>query len=362
MNISTTNNLLMENNTLLILASLFLAAFVSYKAYPIIIKISRIKHLMDKPCHRSSHTVETPNLGGIGIFLGVIAVLTFFGSILNYNNLLCLIGALITLFFTGLKDDLVSISSISKLSGQIIASLCVILITDLRINSFHGLFGVYEISYLASVCFSLFVFVVVINAFNLIDGVDGLAGSIGLTSSLIFGAYFFMNENHSMLFVSLALAGALISFLFFNFSKDQKIFMGDTGSMVVGFLMAYQALSFLKLNSSMDSRVLVSNAPVIILAVFCFPLMDTLRVFIIRVYNKRSPFSADKNHIHHSLISLGFKHWQVTLIATLFSIFIVILSLLNNTLDINISFVLSFTTCLLFFFMIDFYQILKIDK
>ena len=343
-----------DYNVFFIVASIFLAAFVSYKSYPIIIRVSRLKRLMAKPEHRSVHKIETPNLGGIGIFLGVITVLTFLGAVFNYNNLLCLIGALVVLFFTGLKDDLVNITPKQKLLGQTIAALCVIAITDLRIESFHGLFGIEALPYMVSVVFSLFVFIIVINAFNLIDGVDGLAGSIGITASLLFGVYFYVNNNDSLLIISLSLVGALSSFLFFNFSKKYKIFMGDTGSMVLGFLMAYQGISFIKINGMVESSMDISNAPLFILALFSFPLMDTLRVFIIRIHKGRSPFSADKNHIHHDLLSLGFKHWQIALTASLFSLFMVFLSFQYNTFGANMAFMLLFLTCLSFFALINF--------
>ncbi len=349
-----TPQLTFDYNVFLIVVTIFLAAFVSYKSYPIIIKISRLKRLMAKPENRSVHKVATPNLGGIGIFLGIITVLTFLGGLLNYNNLLCLIGALVILFFTGLKDDLVNITPKQKLLGQIVAAICVIALTDLRIDSFHGLFGIETLPYMASVIFSLFVFIVVMNSFNLIDGVDGLAGSIGITASLFFAIYFYLNNNDSMLIVSLSLIGALSSFLFFNFSKLHKIFMGDTGSMILGFLMAYQGISFIKINSLADSTIQIPNSPLFILALFSFPLMDTLRVFIIRILQNRSPFAADKNHIHHDLLTLEFKHWQIALIASGFSIFMVLASFLYNTFGVNMSFMLLFLTCLSFFALINF--------
>lgn len=303
--------------------SFCLAAFISYKSYPIIIKISKLKGLMEEPKSRSSHVVKTPNLGGIGIFMGVIITLTFIGSILSYNNLLCLIGASVFLFFTGLKDDLVEISPLNKLLGQIISSLCVIIISDLRIHSFFGIFGVDVLPYFVSIIFTLFVFVLLINAFNLIDGVDGLAGSIAVMISAIFGVIFYINGNDSMLFVSLSLIGSVGTFLIFNFSKTKKIFMGDTGSMIIGFLLAYQGVSFLRMAHNVELSSIISNPPILVIAIFSFPLMDTLRVFIIRVINRRSPFSADKNHIHHNLLSLGFKHWQISIVASLFVLLIV---------------------------------------
>ncbi|NMH87639.1 MraY family glycosyltransferase [Flavivirga algicola] len=307
-----------ENHILWMLIALCLSAFVSYSTYPVIIKVSKLKGLMQEPKSRSSHAIKTPNLGGVGIFMGVISALTFVGSILSYNNLLCLIGAVTLLFFTGLKDDLIEISPIKKLIGQIIASLCIILISDIRIHTFFGVFGIDVLPYFISVIFTLFVFILLINAYNLIDGVDGLAGCVGITISMLFGIFFYYNGNDSMLFISLSLIGALITFLMFNFSKAKKLFMGDTGSMIIGFLLAYQGVSFLRVTHNVELFSAISNPPALVIAIFSFPLMDTLRVFIIRLINGKSPFSADKSHIHHNLLALGFKHWEISLIASTF--------------------------------------------
>ncbi|GAA3618980.1 MraY family glycosyltransferase [Flavivirga jejuensis] len=344
MNISFNDLVASDYYAIWILLAFYLSAIVSYSSYPIIIKISRLKELMQEPGKRSSHIVKTPNLGGIGIFLGIVSVLTFIGSILSYNNLLCFIGSLIVLFFTGIKDDLVELSPIKKLIGQLLASLSVIIITDVRIHSFFGIFGIELLSYTFSVIFTLFVFILLINAFNLIDGVDGLAGSIGITCSLLFGIYFYSNGNDSMLFISVSLIGALSTFLVFNFSKTKKIFMGDTGSMIVGFILAYQAISFLHINHNVEVFSAISNPPALVIAIFSFPLMDTLRVFIIRIIKKRSPFSADRNHIHHNLLSLGLKHWEISLIASLFVLVMAIMTYTFSNVSLHFS-ILSLIIC-----------------
>ncbi|MGV6830172.1 MAG: MraY family glycosyltransferase [bacterium] len=331
-----------------------LSGFVSYKSYPIIIKISKVKSLMAKPNHRTIHETATPNLGGIGIFLSLVVALTLLGSIFNYNHLLCFIGALVILFFTGLKDDLIEIKPISKLFGQVIAALAVIFITDLRVTSFYGFLGIEQISYFASVIVTVFVFIAVINAFNLIDGVDGLAAGIGITTSAILAVYFFLNYNDSMLFVSLSLIGALVSFLFFNFSKDRKIFMGDTGSLIVGFTLAYQAISFIKVSHLPDSKIAMANAPILAMAIFIFPIIDTLRVFIIRLRNGQSPFTADKNHLHHLLINLGLAHWQIALVASVFTIVTTVLVVQTSSIGIHTAFFMFIALSISFIFIVSF--------
>jgi len=327
-----------------VITSFILSAVVANYTYPRIISISKVKHLFQKPVQRSSHTEATPNLGGIGIFLGIGSVSTLVGCILSLSDLLSFVGALVILFFTGLKDDLVEISPKKKLIGQLFASLIVIFLTDTRINSLFGVFGVFELPYLISILFSLFIFILLINAFNLIDGVDGLAASIGIISSIIFTFFFLIKQDVLLLIISASLIGCLFTFLFFNFSKKRKIFMGDTGSMIVGFLIAYQAINFLSYGNIEFYENIFGNAALIVFAVLSYPVMDTLRVFVIRICLKRNPFSADQNHLHHNLLLLGYKHWEISVLATLYVLlsFIFIYIFRNTKPNTTLSLIICF--------------------
>ncbi len=293
---------------------------VSYFSYPVIIRVSKLKELIPQPNHRSSHSLKIPNLGGIGIFLALNVAITFFGNYFQDQKLFNLLGALTFMFFVGLVDDLISVRPKSKLIGQIVASLYIILVTDLRIESLQGLFGIYELSFVISVALTVLMFVVLINAYNLIDGVDGLAGGFAITVSVIFAIIYYLNANYSMVFLSVSIIGALTSFLTFNFSTKNKIFMGDTGSMIIGFLLAYQAVNFMSLDFSENFMFLGSKSVIYILAIFTYPLLDTIRVFFIRIKAGYSPFTADKNHIHHILLEKGLKHWEISLVVSLFTI------------------------------------------
>ncbi len=256
-------------------------------------------------------------------------------------KLLSLLGATIILLFLGIKDDLLVLSPKKKLIGQIISSAIIIFLTDVRITSFDGLFGIGELPYLISVLFSLFVFILVINAFNLIDGIDGLAGAIALIASVSFGIFALLNGNVLMTLVSFILVGALIGFLRYNLSNTRKLFLGDSGSMFTGFLLAYQGISFLEYNSSANVGFGLSNAPILLLVILSYPLLDTLRVFVIRVRNNRSPFSADRNHIHHRLLNLGLRHKHVSMIICTANTLLIGLVLLIQNLNINIQLFIS---------------------
>lgn len=280
---------------------------------------------MDKPNERSSHNKKTPTLGGVAIFISVSITIMlasyFMQEEIALSYLFPVLTALLILFFLGIQDDLLSISPIKKLVGQIMAAIVVASLTNYRINDLEGVLGIYELPYMISFLFTVFTYVLIINSFNLIDGVDGLAGSFAIIVSILFGIYFILNNSYFMAMISCSLIGALSSFLKFNLSKKNKIFMGDTGSMIVGFLLAFQAITFIQINQTSVSFN-IENAVVITLAILSFPLIDTFRVFTIRILNKKSPFSADKNHIHHKLLELGFSHKQIALTIASYTVYI----------------------------------------
>ena len=333
--LNNTINFSIELGFMLPMITFSIALIVSYLSYPIIIKVVKEKNLMAEPNHRDVHSTKTPNLGGIGIFLATYLIITFLGFYFESDNLLILTGAITIMFFVGLVDDLVGISPKSKLVGQIGVALLMILMTDLRIDNFHGVLGIYELPYIISVLTTVMVFVTIINAYNLIDGVDGLAGTFAITANLFFTCFFYFNANYFMSFLSLGIVGALISFLVFNFSKANKIFMGDTGSMLIGFLLAYQAVNFMSFDLTSNFEWLDSKSIVYFLAIFSYPLIDTIRVFFIRIKAGNSPFTADNNHIHHNFLGYGLKHWEISLISSFFTVFTVATVFLFNELATN---------------------------
>lgn len=321
-----------------------LSAFVlstSFYLYPVIINVSKQKGLMDEPDKRKSHKDLTPTLGGLGVFIAFSLSIIFYGILIDLGHsdllkLLGLLGSAIILLFLGVKDDLLPMSPKKKFLGQLLAVLNVVILTDVRILSFEGLLGFGELPYFVSMLFSVFVFILVINALNLIDGIDGLAGLISVISSLVFGILFFVHEYYLMTLISSILIGSILGFLRYNLSSNQKIFMGDCGSMLAGFLLAYQGISLLALNSSTVTFNLLSNAPVLFLAILSYPLFDLLRVFAVRIKQGKSPFAADANHIHHRLLKLGLDHKEATLILSVLSMLVIGSSFLFNNLDIHI--------------------------
>lgn len=328
-------------NKYILISTVLLFSFIfSIRLYPVMILLVRRKRLLDVPVNRSMHTNKTPTMGGIVVFIIFSITLITMSLLLGLPresllNILAILAGTILLMSAGVKDDLIGISPKKKLIIQIIAASVVVFLTDLRITHGYNIFGMGELPYIISVVLTLFVFIVVINAFNLIDGLDGLAGTIGIITSVSFGLFYLINDRTSMILVSFALIGALIGFLRYNLSTTRKIFMGDSGSMFIGFLLTYQAVSFLNYNTTTFNEHAMKHAPILAIAILSFPLLDTLRVFIIRIAQKRSPFSADRNHIHHRLLDMKFTHKQATIILGLLNISVILIAISISGLTIN---------------------------
>ena len=359
---------LFQFNYVLVVLSIVIAFLVSFRMFPVIIFISQKKRLMEKPGERNSHIVETPSLGGVGLFVAFSLSFILLGMISGLDQsdlikLLSVLGATIILVFLGIKDDLIILAPKQKLMGQIISAFIVIFMTDVRIDNFNGLLGVYEIPYFVSVVFTLFVFILVINAYNLVDGIDGLAGSLAIIASVSFGIFFVLNNHYLFLLISFVLIGALIGFLRYNLSDKHKLFMGDSGSLFIGYLLAYQGVSFLYLNSLENITFHIPNAPIILIAALSFPLLDTLRVFAIRIKEKRSPFTADRNHIHHRFLDIGCTHKEATLAISIANILVVAVAVSLTFLQLNINLQLLIAVVIgISLYLLPFMISLKQDK
>lgn len=289
------------------------AMVVSLFSVPSIIHISHTKKLLDAPNHRSTHEVMTPRLGGLAIFAGFMSAITIFGEF--GAGVQQLLAGCVMMFFIGIKDDIISISAFKKFFVQMIATGIVMIMGDVRITSLQGFLGIYEMETGISYAFTFLVIVGITNAINLIDGLDGLAGTIILIISLCFGTYFYF-YSIEYAFVAFCLAGGVIGFLRYNMYRA-RIFMGDTGSLVSGFVIAVMAVKFLEMNT-------VPSAPAVAVAVLFIPVFDTLRAFALRIGNGRSPFAPDRNHLHHRFLAMGLPQIMVVVLMLMLNLLVVI--------------------------------------
>lgn len=301
--------------------SLLTAFFITFFAIPAIIRVAEHKKIFDTPCDRKRHRSNIPTLGGMAIFAGLIFSVTFWAKQNEIVELQYIISSLIILFFIGIKDDLIELRAWKKLAGQLVAAVLLVHFADIRLQTMFGLFGIGKIPMWYGYMLTIFTIIVITNAFNLIDGIDGLAGSIGTLAAGFFGIWFHLLDLHQYAILSYCLVGALLAFLYYNRSPA-KIFMGDTGSLIVGFIVALLAVKFIESVRILprDHQYKVLSVPVFTCAVLIVPLFDTLRVFILRTLKGCSPFKADRNHVHHLMLDLGFSHTQTTLILVAFNL------------------------------------------
>ncbi len=301
------------NNMGNILLSGIVAFIITFFVIPIVIKVARLKKLYDVPDERKVHTSPIPSLGGVGIFIGfILSLLLFADGSLSTVALESYIAGFVVIFFVGIKDDILCISPIKKLGGQILVSIILMFKSNLLITNMHGFLGIHDIHQSVSYFLTLVTIVVTMNAYNLIDGVDGLAGTISIITSSALGIFFLTNNDLLYSLMAFSFSGSLIAFLIYNFSHSNKIFMGDTGSMLSGTINVILVIHFISTFNT-STILTVSAAPAVGFGILMLPLLDTLRVFGIRMMHGKSPFSPDRNHLHHLLLDRGYSHVQITM-------------------------------------------------
>lgn len=273
-------------------------------------KIAKVYQLVDKPDQRKKHKNNVPVVGGIGIGISVAIVLPFllFEGYMLHELKIVLFGAIILLVM-GVIDDYLDLKSSLKLLIQVFTAH-LLYFSNLKIDSLYGVFNIYELSPFFSYLFTIIIVVGVINSFNLIDGIDGLFAGYAIVSlsimvliSIIYG---FNNVSVLLLLVS----GSLLSFLGYNLSSSKKIFLGDAGSLSIGFLIVGSSLYLLNNIGINEQPFKVS---ILIFALFSIPVFDSLRVYFERIQSGKSPFKADRTHFHHFLLSCGLNHKKASL-------------------------------------------------
>jgi UDP-N-acetylmuramyl pentapeptide phosphotransferase/UDP-N-acetylglucosamine-1-phosphate transferase len=311
---------------LLIVGGSLTAFIITFLSIPPIVSLAHSKGLYDIPNGRTSHIQATPYLGGVAVFTGLILSSIIFAAFGFEKDLAYIIAGLVILLFIGLKDDMSMINPYRKLAGQFIASAIIIILANIRIDNFYGTLGLEAISYFPSILFTTFVFIVIINGINLIDGIDGLASGIAIVIATTLGIWFHKAGFIQYSILCFSLCGSLSAFFYFNvFNIKNKIFLGDAGSLMVGLTLSILIIQFLEFQT-FSLTYNVGSAPAIAFGILIIPLFDTLRVFALRIMQGRSPFSADRQHIHHLLLDLGYSHLKASIILIFTNILIILLS------------------------------------
>ena len=318
-----------EYNILFAFLTSLIATFLTI---PKVIFFSEKFRLSDVPGDRASHNRSIPIFGGIAIFAGIIFSLLFWGRL---DSIQFILVSLFIVFFVGVIDDLLSLTPIRKLVGQVIAILVVIYLAEIQIDSMHGVLGVENpLPDFIATLFTIFVVVVITNAVNLIDGADGLAGGLAFISSSCFGVVALLMSHQDMALISFSLTGSLLAFLRYNF-PPARIFMGDTGSLLVGMILSILAINLIRSGLVTDTMNLPSKGPLLAIGFLSIPLFDSLRVFILRISKGSHPLYPGREHVHHALLDLGIGHRKTAFVLYLLSIVLISSSYFLLKLNIN---------------------------
>ena len=342
----------------IILASL-ISFFGTFLVMPSVIKLAIKKRMLTAGGGRNSHEGFTPNIGGIAIFIGLLLsnlfLLTFYveqissespfldmDSYEQFLSYIIVTVSCIVMFIVGLSDDLTSLSSRIRFAIQIIVAFCFTYYGDIRIEGLNGLFGINELTYSISIIFSMIVVIFIINSFNLTDGLDSLATSLGIYILASFGILFLISNHFYDATLCFASLSSLFAFWFYN-RPPAKIFMGDSGSLVIGVIIAYSAIKLC--NFPIDTAGTIN--PVFILCVIAYPSVDTLRVFLVRIFTGKSPFAADRNHIHHLLVDKDFNHAWASFFAVAYCIVLTSICFFIKE-NVTLSFIVMVSLAILF--------------
>ena len=285
------------------------------------------------PNERSSHSKIVPATGGVALLISwllIILMNVVFNDYSLNDDLYFYALAGIIISIVGFYDDLQEMPPFIKLFMQFFVFFIISFSDNILINSFHGVLGIYEIGYYESICFSLFVFIVVVNSINLVDGIDGLSASLSLFFLSITAYYFYITEYQYLILI-VSFSSTLIVFLTFNYSMKRKIFLGDTGSLGLGLCIASLTLGWL--NTEHPSYgIFPINPSLFVVLMLAYPLLDVIRVFTIRLYNKKSFMSPDRNHIHHKLIDIGCSHFSavILIVITQFLLLLINIYIING--------------------------------
>lgn len=328
--------------------------FFGFLITPALIFLLKKGNIIDAPGGRKIHSGFVPSMGGIAIilatFTGVFAWFSF-DQLVEVRYFLVALGIM---FSVGLRDDLIELSAAQKLIGQCIPAFFVIVMADIRITGLYGFMGIYELHYAASVIISFLFIIVLTNSFNLIDGLDGLAGTLSLISLSFLGLWFYSADMIAYSLMAFTIVGGVLSFLVFNW-HPAKIFMGDTGSLSLGFALTTLVVLFIDTNGTMlASEGWKINAPITAgIALMIVPIYDTIRIFTKRSLNGKSPLKPDKSHVHHFMLRMGYKHNQVALILGSIKLAFITFVVLGANLNDHVMFPVVLTTAVILGIWLD---------
>ena len=313
------------NEMLQILLPAMIALFCTWWIHPYILKVAITKNIVDNPDARKLQRVPVPVLGGLTVVFGVLTGVMGFNLFGNFYDLFPVFASIIIILIIGLMDDMISLTPRVRFVVEIILVLFLIFTTGYQINDFSGLWGLQEVPLYLSVPLTVVASVGIINAINLIDGVDGYSSGYSIVSCALFAIMFYELGNIRMVTLAAIVATSLVPFFFHNvFGKHSKMFIGDAGTLSLGIVFSMFVATILSVTPGGKPVDPNMGLVAFTLAVLCVPVFDTLRVMSARIYRGKSPFHPDKTHLHHLFIELGFSHIGTTISIITANLFVVL--------------------------------------
>lgn len=321
-----------------VLIAFFASMFAVMWIHPLVVRIAIEKNIVDNPDARKLQRVPIPVLGGCAVLFGILLGIGFTSAHCDCTSLLVTITAMTIMLYTGTMDDILELSPRLRFAIEIIVVAILIMANDQSISNFYGLWGLDVIPQWLAIPLTIFASVGIINAINLIDGVDGLSSGYGVMACIAFAILFYLAGDISMLTLAVVTAGSLIPFFLHNvFGKRSKMFIGDGGTLALGIVFSTFVINTLA-DGSIVGEFVDSNFGLIpfTLAALSIPVFDTLRVMMARIVRRTSPFSPDKTHLHHLFIELGFSHAGTTVSILTLNSLIILLQLVSWMLGCSI--------------------------
>lgn len=345
--------------------TLFVIALVStWWIFKKVLKIAVLKNIVDNPGARKIQKIPVPILGGIAVFFGIVVSMTTTGLFFETSGLFAVLGVMCIMLYVGVMDDVLSLSPYMRFFIEIIVVLLLIFCNDYSLNCFHGLWGIEQIPEFVAVPLTVFACVGIINAINLIDGVNGLSSGYCFVVCIIFAGVFIWADYMAAASLAVLSAGALIPFFCHNvFGKKSKMFIGDGGTLMMGTVISTFVIGALNVNSPLNT-VVAENFGLIpfTLSVLAIPVFDTLRVMSMRMIRGKSPFEPDKTHLHHLLFDIGFSHIGTTVTEILANLMVVGIWLLSYKMGASIDVQLYVVVLLGLLITFGFYRFARVQQ
>ena len=309
-----------------ILYVFFISLAVASLTHQPVLRFARKRNIYDNPEARKLQRMPVPVMGGLVVFLGVIAGSLFYWSKTDCSSIIPVQIAMLVMLVIGGWDDMKKLSPLLRFVLEVVIVIVLVIVNGYPVNNFHGLWGIYEISPWIAWPLTIFACVGIINAINMIDGIDGLSSGICIMAFGIYGMFLFYAEDYVRAALAIAVVGGIIPFFIMNvFGKRSKMFIGDAGTMMLGIALCDMVLTLMSSDSWYFNKVEDSGFCRIafLFSVLAIPVVDTVRVMMGRIIRGKSPFQPDKTHLHHAFIDYGFHHLETSLMEILLNMMIV---------------------------------------